>query len=110
MPTGSNAIDAEYLKNSILKMYRTGEAEALLPVFATILSFSKVGAGAGCVREGVMALTMPSGMGARGVLAAGVFDTALNNYNGHGACGWLVRVQGRCAGHVSTEHTWTTPH
>lgn len=33
-------MDVEYLKNTVLKMYRTGEAEALLPVFSTILSFS----------------------------------------------------------------------
>ena len=35
-----NPMDVEYLKNSVLKMYRTGEAETLLPVFATILAFS----------------------------------------------------------------------
>ncbi|PNH11993.1 Protein GRIP [Tetrabaena socialis] len=37
---GANVIDAEYLKNTVFKMFLTGEAEALLPVFATILSFS----------------------------------------------------------------------
>ncbi|GAX81405.1 hypothetical protein CEUSTIGMA_g8836.t1, partial [Chlamydomonas eustigma] len=35
-----NDTDIEYLKNTLLKMYRTGEAENLLPVFATILVFS----------------------------------------------------------------------
>lgn len=39
-PAGSNVIDAEYLKNTLIKLFVTGEAEALLPVFATILSFS----------------------------------------------------------------------
>jgi hypothetical protein len=34
-----NDTDIEYLKNTVLKMYRTGEAEKLLPVFATILVF-----------------------------------------------------------------------
>ncbi|KAL6752200.1 hypothetical protein V8C86DRAFT_617476 [Haematococcus lacustris] len=38
--TGHSHIDAEYLKNTVLKMFRTGEAEQLLPVFATILAFS----------------------------------------------------------------------
>eukprot|EP00798_Chlamydomonas_sp_ICE-L_P014944 gene14944-20999_t len=36
----ANLLDVEYLKNTILKMYRTGEAGSLLPVFSTILSFS----------------------------------------------------------------------
>ena len=33
-------VDAEYLKDTVMKLYKTGEAEALLPVFGTILSFS----------------------------------------------------------------------
>ncbi|KXZ41344.1 hypothetical protein GPECTOR_531g533 [Gonium pectorale] len=37
---GANVIDAEYLKDTVIKMFLTGEAEKLLPVFATILSFS----------------------------------------------------------------------
>jgi hypothetical protein len=31
-------IDIEYLKNLVLQLYTTGEAEALLPVFTTLLS------------------------------------------------------------------------
>ena len=34
-----STIDVEYLKNTVLKMYRTGDAEQLLPVFAMILAF-----------------------------------------------------------------------
>jgi hypothetical protein len=30
----------EYLKNTVLKLFMSGEAEALLPVFAALLSFS----------------------------------------------------------------------
>lgn len=29
----------EYLKNLVMQLYTTGEAEALLPVFAALLSF-----------------------------------------------------------------------
>jgi hypothetical protein len=29
----------EYLKNLVLQLYTTGEAEALLPVFAALLAF-----------------------------------------------------------------------
>jgi hypothetical protein len=31
----------EYLKNLVLQLYTKGEAEALLPVFSTLLTFSK---------------------------------------------------------------------
>lgn len=34
-------VDMEYLKNLVLQLYTTGEAEALLPVFSTLLTFSK---------------------------------------------------------------------
>lgn len=37
---GGSAVDMEYLKNTLMKLFCTGEAEALLPVVATILSFS----------------------------------------------------------------------
>ena len=30
----------EYLKNTVLKLFMSGEAETLLPVFAALLSFS----------------------------------------------------------------------
>lgn len=33
-------VDMEYLKNTVLQLFTTGEAEVLLPVFATILSLS----------------------------------------------------------------------
>jgi hypothetical protein len=32
-------VDMEYLKNLVLQLYTTGEAEALLPVFAALLAF-----------------------------------------------------------------------
>eukprot|EP00955_Chlamydomonas_euryale_P117218 366462-Chlamydomonas_euryale.AAC.3 len=32
-------VDVQYLKNTVLRLYRTGEAESLLPVFGTILAF-----------------------------------------------------------------------
>ena len=38
---GANSVDMEYMRNTTLKLYDTGEAETLLPVYATILAFSK---------------------------------------------------------------------
>eukprot|EP00879_Flechtneria_rotunda_P009743 GHRR01010192.1.p1 GENE.GHRR01010192.1~~GHRR01010192.1.p1 ORF type:complete len:368 (+),score=163.61 GHRR01010192.1:1855-2958(+) len=35
---GTRQVDMEYLKNLVLRLYTTGEAEALLPVFATLLA------------------------------------------------------------------------
>jgi hypothetical protein len=37
---GRSQVDTEYLKNIVLKLYRSGEAEALLPVFSALLAFS----------------------------------------------------------------------
>eukprot|EP00775_Hariotina_reticulata_P009736 gene9736-9894_t len=39
--TASKQVDMEYLKNLVLQLYTKGEAEALLPVFSTLLTFSK---------------------------------------------------------------------
>lgn len=38
-------VDMEYLKNLVLQLYTTGEAEALLPVFSALLAFSPDEAG-----------------------------------------------------------------
>lgn len=39
----SRAADMEYLKNVVMKLFETGEAEQLLPVVATILKLSPAG-------------------------------------------------------------------
>lgn len=56
-----SSLDFEYLKNTVLKMYRTGEAESLLPVFSTILAFSpeelkSCKDGLAAIKEGVVPL------------------------------------------------------
>ena len=39
-PLRPPAVDMEYFKNVLLRLYETGEAEALLPVVAAVLQFS----------------------------------------------------------------------
>ncbi len=80
-PPGSNVIDAEYLKNTVIKLFVTGEAEALLPVFATILSFSP--AEVQRCREGLAAIKRVGGDGG----GLGREERVEGLEAGHGPCG-----------------------
>lgn len=40
LTAAGKAVDVEYLKNTLVQLFTTGEAEALLPVLSTLLAFS----------------------------------------------------------------------
>ncbi|KAI8468964.1 MAG: hypothetical protein J3K34DRAFT_292693 [Monoraphidium minutum] len=80
-----SGVDMEYLKNAVIKLFLTGEAEALLPVFASILSLSPEEVKR--CREGVEAIQHADVPMAA---AAAAVDTATSLLGGwSGGWGWL---------------------